>query len=164
MGKSRNFGFQQRFRKRFLKRLNILFFIPAWINGVVIDWVYSAAYVWIILYIIFHLLALANRWLHPTAARAFSGRWFSLMAVTGVLATMTGLYYAFAGSHLAYGGRAMIVIAASMILTAVSFLAQRGRDVRRRQFPAKVDVENGVLTFSKPIFCPNETEVCHEQI
>ena len=142
----------------------ILFIIPAWVNGVVIDWVYSAAYVWIIIYMVFHLLALSNRWLHPTAARAFSGRWFPLMAVTGVLATLTGLYYAFAGSHLAYGGRALIVISVSLILTAASFLAQRVRSIRRRRFPANVGAEKGALNFSNPILCPNETEVCHEQI
>jgi amino acid transporter len=142
----------------------VIFIIPAWVNGVVIDWVYSAAYVWILLYMAFHLLALVNRRFHPTAARAFSGRWFALMAVAGVLATPAGLYYAFAGSHLAYGGRALIVVAASLLFTAAALLAQRGRSHRRRPFVAKAAAKKGAPKFIHPILCPNEKEVCHEHL
>jgi amino acid transporter len=142
----------------------IFFIIPAFYSAVVIEWVYSAAYVWIILYMVFHLLALANRWFHPSAATAFSGRWFPLLALAGILATLTGLYYAFAGSHLAYGGRASIVIAASLILTTMAFLVQCRRNFRQLSSTGKVDAQNGGLNFSYPVICTNEMEVCHEHI
>ncbi len=98
-----------------------LFLIPAIYNSAVIDWVFSAAYAWIILYVAFHLLALANRKLHPANARAFQGRWFVPMAITGIVATLIGLYFAFADAHFHYGIRALAVLGGALTVTAISF-------------------------------------------
>ncbi len=99
----------------------ILFIIPALYNSAVIDWVFSAAYVWIILYMVFHLLAFANRTLHPNVPRAFAGRWFKPMTILGAIATLVALYYAFAGAHWQYGSRAFIVLSFAFVATVISF-------------------------------------------
>lgn len=100
----------------------ILSIIPALFSSAVIDWVYSAAYVWIILYAAFHLLALTNRIFHPDSPKAFTGRWFKPMTILGVAATLTGLYYAFAGAHFHYGIRALVVLIGALVATGISFL------------------------------------------
>lgn len=98
-----------------------LYLIPALYSHAVIDWLFSAAYAWIILYVIFHVLALVNRRRHPDGDRAFSGRWFIPAAFTGIGLTLFGLYYAFAGSHLAHGGRALVLFLLALTATTLSF-------------------------------------------
>jgi hypothetical protein len=79
----------------------------ALLSSQVIDWIYSAAYAWIILYGVFHVLAICNRILRPEKARAFKGWWFLPAAALGAVTTGIGLYYAFAGSHFHYGPRVL---------------------------------------------------------
>jgi len=100
----------------------VLYLIPALQSSQVIDWLYSAAYAWIILYGVFHLLAILNRTLNPGAQKAFKGRWFISAAVAGLALTGVGLYFAFAGSHAQYGVRALIVLLAALAAAGVSFL------------------------------------------
>lgn len=99
----------------------VIYQIPALLSSRVIDWIYSAAYAWIILYGAFHLLAIGNRILRPEKAKAFNGGWFLPAAVLGVVATGICLYYAFAGSHLQYGPRALIVLLVALAATGLSF-------------------------------------------
>ncbi len=98
-----------------------LYLIPALYSSVVIDWLFSAAYAWILLYVVFHVLALANRRLRPDTERAFRGRWFGALAGAGIVLTLVALYYAFAGTHLAYGGRALVVLLVALVATCISF-------------------------------------------
>ena len=100
----------------------VAFLLPALYSSEVIDWVYSAAYLWIILYAVFHLLALINRIKHPNSVKAFSGKWFNAVAVSGIVITLIGLHYAFEGVHEYYGLRALIVLLIAFGVTAVSFM------------------------------------------
>jgi amino acid transporter len=43
----------------------VIYQISALLSSQVIDWIYSVAYAWIILYSVFHLLAICNRILRP---------------------------------------------------------------------------------------------------
>ena len=109
-----------------------LYQIPALFSAGVIDWIYSAAYAWIVLYVVFHLLAIANRSLCPEADKAFRGRWFVAAAVAGIALTLVGLYFAFEGSHLKFGSRALVILSGALGLTVLS--ATRSR---LRQLPEK---------------------------
>ena len=99
----------------------LVFVVPALYSSAVIDWVYSAAYVWILLYVVYHLLAFLNRRFNPTARRAFAGKWFQGMTLLGAGAALAGLYYAFAGAHGHYGLRALIVLGGALLATGISF-------------------------------------------
>ncbi len=99
----------------------VLYQIPALQSSQVIDWLYSAAYAWIILYGAFHLLAIFNRILRPEKSKAFNGWWFIPAAALGVVSTGISLYYAFAGSHLQYGLRALVVLLVALAAAGVSF-------------------------------------------
>ena len=100
----------------------ILYTIPVLRSEEVIKWVYSAAYVWAIIYVVFHVLALLNRRLKPETSQAFSGSWFQPMAVAGIVLTTLSIYYAFAGSHVEFGGRALLVILVALGSAVVSFI------------------------------------------
>lgn len=103
----------------------VLYLIPALYSAAVIDWLFSAAYVWIILYVVFHVLALAKRRRHPGAGTAFRGRWFTAAAMAGGVLTILALYYAFAGTHAAYGLRALIVLLGALGAAGLSFAWSR---------------------------------------
>ena len=94
---------------------------PALHSSGVVEWLYSAAYVWILLYVVFHLLALFNRKRHPELMKAFTGSWFVPMAISGIVLTLISLYYAFAGTHLEFGGRALVAILTALGVAALSF-------------------------------------------
>ncbi|MDX1636448.1 MAG: APC family permease [Balneolaceae bacterium] len=98
-----------------------LYLLPALYSSAVIEWLYSAAYLWILLYVVFHVLVIANRSLNPNAKKAFDGSWIKIAAVAGILATLVALYFAFAGAHWQYGSRALIVTAEALLATMVSF-------------------------------------------
>ncbi|NJL88106.1 MAG: APC family permease [Leptolyngbyaceae cyanobacterium SM1_1_3] len=98
----------------------VLYVVPALHSSEVIQWLYSAAYVWILLYVVFHMLAIASRKFRPELPRAFTGAWFVPMATAGVALTLVTLYYAFAGSHAEFGGRALVVILAALAAAVVS--------------------------------------------
>ena len=102
-----------------------LFQIPAIYNASVIDWIYSAAYAWILLYIVFHLLAIANRRRCPHAEKAFRGHWFTSTAYVGIGLTALCLYFAFKGNHVEFGSRAFLIFLAAFSVTALSMLQSR---------------------------------------
>ena len=88
----------------------VLYSVLALSSGEVVVWVYSAAYLWSIVYVVFHVLALLNRRLNPKTSQTFSGWWFQPMTIVGIILTTLSIYYAFAGSHLEFGGRALLVM------------------------------------------------------
>lgn len=59
---------------------------------------------------------------YPRADKAFKGRWFIPMTLTGVAMTLVSLYYAFAGGHAEYGGRALVVLLGALTATTISFV------------------------------------------
>lgn len=99
----------------------ILYSVPALRSGEVVKWVYSAAYVWAILYVVYHVLALFNRRLKPEISQAFPSWWFQPMAVAGIVLTILSIYYAFTGSHVEFGGRALLVILVALGSAVFSF-------------------------------------------
>ncbi len=103
----------------------VLYMIPALYNSQVIDWIFSAAYVWILLYIVFHTLVIFQRKLYPMAPKAFAGNWVTAMAVAGILITTIGLYYAFAGTHAYYGSRALILLGTTLLVSGLSYHLQK---------------------------------------
>jgi len=120
--------------------------VPALFSATVVEWLYSAAYVWIVLYIVFHLLALLNRVLHRDAERAFRGAWFMPVTVVGAAAAAVCLYFAFAGAHAEYGLRALVVILAALAASAVSFgLPARVRFRSRERTPAPPAAEHSYV-------------------
>lgn len=98
-----------------------LYLLPALYSSAVIEWLYSAAYLWILLYVVFHVLAIVNRYRRPESEKAFRGNWFTIAAGIGTIATLVALYFAFAGAHWQYGSRALIVTAAALLTTIISF-------------------------------------------
>jgi amino acid transporter len=100
----------------------VLYSVLALSSGEVVKWIYSAAYLWATLYVVFHMLALLNRRLKPETSQAFSGWWFQPMAISGIILTTLSIYYAFAGSHVEFGGRALLVILVALGFTVVSFI------------------------------------------
>lgn len=107
----------------------ILYITPALFSSAVIDWLYSAAYCWLLLYAGYHLLALVNRIRHPQSEIAFAGRWFTAVPVVGIVATLGGLYYAFAGAHALYGFRALLMLGIVGLITSVSFALSKKKIV-----------------------------------
>jgi amino acid transporter len=98
-----------------------VYIIPALYSNQVINWLYAAAYVWIVLYIVFHIFALVNRKVRPNSVKAFRGNWFIIVPAAGILLTAIALYFAFAGAHTQFGGGAIVVLLAAAMATVVSF-------------------------------------------
>ena len=105
----------------------ILYAIPGILNTAVVNLLFTAAYVWIIMYICFHLLSICNRKLHPE--RTFGmGEGYTPWAYAGVIATLITLYYAFLGAHEEFGFRAFIMLLVAAIIAVVS-IAIRDRNI-----------------------------------
>lgn len=102
----------------------VVYLVPALFNSAVIDWVFSAAYVWVLLYGVMHVLSLLHG-LREGHRSHFGRRWPIPVALTGLAGTGAGLYYAFAGSHLQYGGRALIALGIALAVTALSDVLSR---------------------------------------
>ena len=100
----------------------VFYSVLALSSGEVVVWIFSAAYLWAILYVVFHVLALSNRRLKPEASQAFSGWWFQPMAAAGVILTTLTIYYAFAGTHLEFGGRALLVMLVALVAAIFSLV------------------------------------------
>ncbi len=100
----------------------VVFLAPALLGTSVVDWLDSAAYVWILLYVAFHVLALCSRSYRPRARRAFQGQWFTASACSGIVMTGIALYCAFAGQHAEHGRRALLILGACLATTALCFL------------------------------------------
>lgn len=114
----------------------VLYAIPPLVNSAVIDWVYSAAYLWGLLYVAFHVLALASRTLRTDVPRAFEGGWFRWAASAGAVVTVGTIYFAFTGAHTAYGGRALLLLGLVAIATAVAHALRPGIRLSRSRITA----------------------------
>ena len=99
----------------------VIYLIPSLYSSAVVEWLYSAAYVWILLYMVFHLLAIINRYQQPSTVKTFSTPTLWFITTTGLLCTAVGLYYAFEGAHIQYGGKALVVLIAALAATGISF-------------------------------------------
>jgi amino acid transporter len=93
----------------------------------VIDWIFSGAYVWILVYIAFNLLCFANRVLHPEEDHLFP-RWFTVVPLIGALCTGVGLYYAYYNVHGDYLWKALIILAVAALATGIAHFAPGATD------------------------------------
>ncbi|MBD3257684.1 amino acid permease [candidate division GN15 bacterium] len=103
----------------------LLYTVPALVSSVVIEWVFSAAYLWIILYGVFHLLAFFSR-RQTSETGLFRGRWFGWWTIGGVAVTAATLYFAFYGAHAEFGPRALVLLGVAAVVTAVSYALRNG--------------------------------------
>ena len=103
----------------------VLYMIPALYNSHAVDWIFSAAYLWILLYVVFHGLVLAQGIVHPRTAGWLVGWHRPAVAIGGIVTTGFGLCYAFAGSHAYYGGRAALLLGVVGCTSTVSYRMSR---------------------------------------
>jgi amino acid transporter len=87
----------------------------------VVDWIFSGAYVWILIYVAFNVLDFINRVLRPSADHLFP-RWYTPVPAIGAVATVVALHYAYAGVHDEYLWRALIVLGVAAVATLIAFL------------------------------------------
>ena len=95
-----------------------LYQIAALTSGDVLEWIYSAAYAWILLYLAFHALAFLNarRDPSPTSLRRVA------VPVLGFALTAAALYFSFAGAHAQFGLRALAILGGALLLTGAGSL------------------------------------------
>lgn len=94
----------------------------------VVDWIFSGAYVWIVIYAVFNLLALLSRIWKRSETDPVFGSWFPVVAAIGVVATLVALYYAFYGAHGTYYWRALIIGGVAALATLVAHIVPSTTD------------------------------------
>ena len=94
--------------------------VPALFSASVVDWVYAAAYAWLILYMAFHVLVIVRHTLTTAPDRPAPLPMSRPAAVLGLIATAAGLAWSFQGTHATYGTRALIVLGAAALAAALS--------------------------------------------
>ena len=99
--------------------------IPALYSADVTMWIFSGAYVWILVYIAYNAMALIHRLKNPDADHVF-GSWFPIAALGGIVITIVALYYSFLGAHGEFGGRAIKVLIWALVATGVAYVLNRG--------------------------------------
>ncbi len=99
--------------------------IPAIASHDVVSWIYAAAYVWVLLYVAYHVLAVVRR-VRGVGRPGALPRWAIAVPVAGIPSTLACVYFAFAGGHLRYGGGALVVLGAALAATVVSARSRRG--------------------------------------
>ena len=87
----------------------------------VVNWIFSGAYVWILMYAAFNLLAFLNRVFRPNADHLF-GRWFTVVSLLGAVLSLLTLRYAFLGAHGEFYWRALIVLGVAAVATVIAYL------------------------------------------
>lgn len=113
-----------------------VFLIPAFYNAAVIDWLFSGAYVWLLLYVVFHILALINCRRRTAFVDGNPGnRRFAIVPAVGILVTLVSLYYAFAGVHATYGYRAAILGLSATALAGLAFGLKHFRTAQDSNVP-----------------------------
>ena len=88
-----------------------LYLIPSMIGEKVTDWIFSAAYIWLLIYTAYHVLGAID------VIRQGESRHSLWIPSIGFLATIVSIYYAFYGVHQYYGLRALFILAIAAILT-----------------------------------------------
>lgn len=113
----------------------LVFLLVALSSNAVLDWILSASYVWILIYVAFHILALINC-NRPAVYQAFKPGFTRVAASLGIVLTLVALYYAFIGQHVYYGTKALLVIGVAFFVAMASMLFESGKhtDSTERQY------------------------------
>lgn len=85
----------------------------------VVDLIFAGAYVWLILYVVYHLLVIISRMNDPDADRPF--RLPLIVPIIGALATIYGIYQAFAGAHEIFLPMAIWILVGSLVAAVISY-------------------------------------------
>jgi amino acid transporter len=89
-------------------------------DDAVVTQIFSAAYVWILIYAIYHVLVLASRFTNPNVARPF--KLPLLVPTVGLLMTVYVWFKAFEGAHSVFGERAAKwILLPALVITVVSY-------------------------------------------
>ncbi|MDQ3734088.1 MAG: APC family permease [Actinomycetota bacterium] len=89
----------------------------------VVDWIFAGAYVWLLLYIVYHVLLIANRLMGPSKnARHLLGPIGFPVAIAGFLLTIMALYYAFLGSHAFFMQKSAWVLGVALLASVVAIV------------------------------------------
>lgn len=123
----------------------VIFLSVSLVSNAVIDWVLSAAYVWVLIYVGFHLLAFISRAKKSSKVGAFNRGFVLANAIVGSIATIVALYYAFLGAHDLYGGKALIVLGIAFLLAAISYYFHRNVVPEQTQDAASEEEEQARL-------------------
>lgn len=89
----------------------------------VIELIFSAAYAWLVLYVLYHVMVITSRFANADVDRPF--KLPLLVPVIGVVGTIVAIYYAFAGVHGLFGVRAIWIFVGSLVAAFVAY-ALRG--------------------------------------
>jgi amino acid transporter len=108
----------------------VIYVIFAIQYGGVVELILSAAYTWLLLYVIYHLLVLMSRFVNPDVARPF--RLPLWVPAVGFVLTAYLLWAAFKGAHAVYGGRALWMIGASALVAVVGVFLEKTSGVTSR--------------------------------
>lgn len=111
----------------------VLLSVSAVMRAQVVDWIFTAGYVWVLLFGAYHILLIVIRRNHPATPEVFQAPgWVPWVGLVSVVFT---LYYAFAElGHAKYGGRAVLLIGVVALLTTL-FLATSPRNRPARTTP-----------------------------
>jgi amino acid transporter len=99
----------------------IIFVALSLFSSDVVDWIFSGAYVWILIYVAFNLLDFTNRVIRPNADHLFP-KWFTVIPAVGAVLSVVALHYAYAGVHDEYLWRALVVLGVAAVATLIAFL------------------------------------------
>lgn len=106
----------------------VLLAIPALWSTLVVDWIFTAAYAWMLVFAVYHVLLIVIRRRQPASAAVFQApRW---LPWAGLALVLLSLYYSYIElGHLKYGGRAVVLI---LLVALVSLLFRPALYARTR--------------------------------
>lgn len=97
--------------------------VAALFSADVTDWIFAGAYVWLLIYLAYHLLLMANRMMGSARhADHLMGPFGLPVAIVGFALTIVGLYYAFLGSHTFFLQKSAWVIGVALLASVVAIV------------------------------------------
>ncbi len=88
-----------------------LYLIPPMLGEGVTDWIFSAAYIWLLIYTAYHALRAVDI---IKRRKSRSALWIPVLGLAG---TVVSIFFAFYGGHQYYGLRALFLLAIAAIVT-----------------------------------------------
>ncbi|MGI8627215.1 MAG: hypothetical protein ACR2J5_11700, partial [Geodermatophilaceae bacterium] len=89
----------------------------------VVDWIFAGAYVWLLLYVVYHMLLIANRFMGSAKNAAhLLGPSGIPLAIAGFVLTIVALYYAFLGSHAFFIQKSAWVLGVALLASIVAIV------------------------------------------
>ncbi len=89
-----------------------LYLIPPMLGEKVTDWIFSAAYIWLLIYSVYHVLRGVD------AIRKNEAKTVLWVPALGLVGTIVSIYFAFYGGHQFYGIRALWILGIAALVAA----------------------------------------------